>query len=121
MYTRTLALFASKPYTAPAVPAPGAPGDSIDLAPHLTNTSLQAHRGEKGVRLFDELVGCHILSRGADAPGIDSTLTSGHLANIQDQMADALAETFTAALQSPIHFQVCSFSWKRSHGILKSP
>lgn len=107
MYTRMLALFASKPYTAPAVPAPG---DSIDLAPHLTNTSLQTHRGEEGVRLFDELVGCHILSCGADAPGNDSTLTSGHLADIQDQMADALAETFTAALQSPVHFQVCSLS-----------
>jgi hypothetical protein len=106
-----LALFSSKPY---ALPAPGGDTLAIDLAPHLTNSSLQTtHRGEEGVRLLDELVGCHILSRGApDLPGSDpdSTLTSDHLANIQDQIADALAETFTAALQSPIHFQVRSFS-----------
>ena len=106
-----LALFASKPYT-PPVSAP-ASGDSIDLAPHLTNSSLQTHRGEDGVRLFDELVGCHILPHGADSPGSNyPTLTSGHLGIIQDQIADALAETFTAALQSPIHFQVRSFSIK---------
>jgi Tubulin-tyrosine ligase family len=110
LYTRMLALFSSKPF---ALPSP-APGDTIDLAPHLTNSSLQTtHRGEEeGVRLLDELVGCHILSRGVpDLPGSDpdSTLTSDHLASIQDQIADALAETFTAALQSPIHFQVRSF------------
>ena len=103
LYTRVLALFASKPYTPPT---PGA----IDLVPHLTNSALQTHRGEDGVRLFDELVGCHILPHGDDVPTSDSTLTSGHLANIQDQIADVLAETFTAALQSPIHFQVRSFS-----------
>ncbi len=96
-YTSVLALFSSKPF---ALPAP-ATGDIIDLAPHLTNSSLQTDRGEDGVRLLDELVGCHILSRGApDLPGSDpdSTLTSDHLANIQDQIADALAETFTAEL-----------------------
>jgi tubulin--tyrosine ligase len=113
LYMRLLALFASKPYTPPA------PGGAIDLAPHLTNSSLQTHRGEEGVRLLDELVGCHILSRGADAPGSDPTLTLDHLANIQDQVADALAETFTAALQSPIHFQVRSlFLLKRSYEYL---
>jgi len=122
LYTRMLALFSSKPFALPApAPAPApAPGDTIDLAPHLTNSSLQqttTRRGEECVRLLDELVGCHILSRGASAtaPGLpgghghgsnpDSTLTSDHLANIQDQIADALAETFTAAIQSPIHFQ----------------
>jgi hypothetical protein len=101
-----LALFSLKPYTPPAP----ATGDAIDLAPHLTNSSLQTHRGEEGVRLFDELVGCDILSRGADALSSDSTLTLDHLANIQDQIAEALVETFTAALQSPIHFQVCLLS-----------
>lgn len=133
LYTRMLALFSSKPFALPA-PLP-TPGDTatIDLTPHLTNSSLlqTSRRGEssdlEGVRLLDELVGCHILSRGASAstPGPpvanllsgsddpDSTLTSAHVANIQDQIADALAETFTAALQSPIHFQVRSFSWKR--------
>jgi len=104
LYTRILALFSSKRYT-PPVPAAN---DIIDLAPHLTNSSLQAQRGEEGVRLFDELVGCHILSRRANAPCGGTILTSDHLANIQDQIADTLAETFKAALQSPIHFQVCS-------------
>jgi len=112
LYTRMLALFSSKPFALPApAPAPGGDTLAIDLAPHLTNSSLQTttHRGEEGVRLLDELVGFHVLSRGA--PGLlpgsdtDSTLTSDHLANIQDQIADALAETFTAAIQSPIHFQ----------------
>jgi hypothetical protein len=100
-----LALFSSKHYTPPAPTA----DDIIDLTPHLTNTSLQTHRGEEGVRLFDELVGCHILSCGANAPGGRSILTLGHLTNIQDQIAGALSETFEAALQSPIHFQVRSF------------
>jgi tubulin--tyrosine ligase len=112
-----LALFSSKPFELPGS-VPSAAGDTIDLAPHLTNSSLQTHRGEEGpgVRLMDELIGCHILSRGApDLPGSDpdSTLTSDNLADIQDQIADTLAETFTAALQSPIHFQVrpiCFFS-----------
>ena len=94
-----LALFSSKPFALPVpVPTP-ASGDTlaIDLAPHLTNSSLQTtDRGEESVRLLDELIGCHILpeSRGApDLPGNnpDSTLTSDHLANIQDQIADALA------------------------------
>ena len=104
LYTRFLALFSSKHYT-PPVPAAD---DTIDLAPHLTNSSLQTQRGEEGVRLFDELIGCQVLSCGADAPCGGSVLTLDHLTNIQDQIADTLAETFKAALQSPIHFQVCS-------------
>jgi len=56
--------------------------------------------------LFDELLGCHILSgEESDVPGGGSTLTVDHLASIQDQIADILAETFKAALQLPIHFQ----------------
>jgi len=86
------------------MPVPAA-DHAIDLAPHLTNSSLQTQRGEEGVRLFDELIGCHILSCGANAPCGGSILTSDHLTNIQDQIADTLAETFKAALQSPIHFQ----------------
>lgn len=73
--------------------------------PHLTNTALQTHRGEEGVRLFDELVGCQILSQPtAEGP---IALTAVHIAGIQDQMADILAETFKAALETPVHFQVC--------------
>lgn len=106
LYTRVLALFSSKPYTPPAHAVDG----TIDLAPHLTNTSLQIQGGEEGVRLLDELAGCHILSCGVDATRGESTLTSGHLADIQDQIADSLAETFKAALQWPIHFQVRSSS-----------
>ena len=124
-----LALFSWKPFALPTR-ATGDDDDAIDLAPHLTNSSLQTDRGreleEEGlVRLLDDLVGCHILSslRGAapdSSPGgdPDSTLTSDHLANIQDQIADTLAETFTAALQSPIHFQVRSFSCKRIDGYI---
>jgi hypothetical protein len=104
LYTHVLALFSSKHYTMP-VPAAD---HAIDLARHLTNSSLQIQRGEEGVRLFDELVGCHILSCRANAPCGGSILTSDHLTNIQDQIAETLAETFKAALQSPIHFQVCS-------------
>jgi len=118
-YTRMLALFSWKPFALPA--ASGDDDDAIDLAPHLTNSSLQTHREEEGVvRLLDELVGCHILSSRGSSPDSppgsdpDPTLTSDHLANIQDQIADTLAETFTAALQSPIHFQVRSFPWKRT-------
>lgn len=123
-----LALFSSKPFALPT----GAPGTTIDLAPHLTNTSLllQAHRGlgEEGVLLLDELVGCHILSRGGANPDLalvlpdsdpDSILTLDHLANIQDQIADALAETFTATLQSPIHFQVRSSSFPGASGCMR--
>jgi len=101
LYSRILALFSSKHYTPPAPAA----DDTIDLAPHLTNSSLQTHRGEEGVRLFDELVGCHVLSCRGDAPGGGSNLTLGHLTDIQDQIADSLAETFKAALEWPIHFQ----------------
>jgi hypothetical protein len=121
-YTRMLALFSWKPFALPAASASesGDDDEAIDLAPHLTNSSLQTtHReGEGVVRLLDELVGCHILSSRGAAPGLpgsdhpDSTLTSVHIADIQDQIADTLAETFTAALQSPIHFQVRSFPWK---------
>jgi hypothetical protein len=95
-----LALFSSKPYTPPAAAADG----DIDLAPHLTNSSLQTHRGEEGVRLLDELVGCHVISGDVDESR--SILTQSHLESIQDQMADTLSETFKAAIQSPIHFQV---------------
>jgi hypothetical protein len=78
---------------------------TIDLTPHLTNTSLQTHRGEEGVRLLSELVGCSILS--GDTPGA-LKLTNEHIEMIVTQMAEVLSETFKAAVQSSVHFQVGS-------------
>lgn len=79
----------------------------MDLAPHLTNTSLQRDRGEEGVRLLDELVGCRILSRASsDTAATDEFITKEDIKNILNQMADVLAETFQAAIQSPVHFLV---------------
>ncbi|KAG6911843.1 hypothetical protein DXG01_000090 [Tephrocybe rancida] len=47
--------------------------------------------------------GCQILSsHGREAPG---TFTAEDLAEIIRQMAEILAETFTAALENPVHFQ----------------
>ena len=63
MYDRILALFSPVPYVAPfkqATEDNGAPG--VDLSAHLTNTALQKERGEAGVRLLDELIGCHVLA-----------------------------------------------------------
>ncbi|KAJ3718805.1 tubulin-tyrosine ligase family-domain-containing protein, partial [Lentinula raphanica] len=61
LYNRVLALFSSLPYTVPNA-SDSSTSTQADLAPHLTNTSLQTHRGEQGVRLLNELIGCHILS-----------------------------------------------------------
>lgn len=76
----------------------------IDLTAHLTNTSLQTHRGEEGVRLLEELIGCRILSYRDDSKL--EVLTADDVQNILGQLADVLAETFKAALQNPVHFQV---------------
>lgn len=64
------------------------------------------------MRLLDELVGCHVIS--GDVGG--SILTRSHLESIQDQMADTLSETFKAAIQSPIHFQVTFISAEEFKG-----
>ncbi|KIY45403.1 TTL-domain-containing protein, partial [Fistulina hepatica ATCC 64428] len=83
LYDRVLALFSAVPYTPPR-------RDEVsDLAPHLTNSSLQTHRGEDGVRLFDELL----------------RLTESHITSILDQIRDILAEIFRAALENVVHFQ----------------
>jgi tubulin--tyrosine ligase len=76
----------------------------VDLTPHLTNTSLQTHRGEEGVFLFDELVECSILSE-RNAEG-QRSFEEEDAANILDQMCDVLADTFKAAVENPVHFQV---------------
>ncbi|KAF8633946.1 hypothetical protein AX15_001129 [Amanita polypyramis BW_CC] len=102
LYDRVLALFSAVPYQPPRA-TDGEATMSIDLTPHLTNTSLQMHRGEGGVRLFQELVGCHILSGSQNS---DRRLTSEDVDSIVNQMSQALSETFRAALQTPVHFQV---------------
>ncbi|KAF7969221.1 hypothetical protein HWV62_27929 [Athelia sp. TMB] len=104
MYPRILALFSAVPYSPPTqlVTSDGQ-YTNVDLAPHLTNTSLQTHRGEDGVRLLDELIGCHVLS---GATGQHVVLTSEDVTDLKDQMASILAETFKAALDNPVHFQV---------------
>lgn len=95
LYDRILALFSSAPYRSPE-------SDRLqDLSAHLTNTSLQTHPSEYAVRLLDELVGCRILSGNSNAK-----LTSADVSFIVGQMVDILAETFKAALDTPVHFQV---------------
>jgi hypothetical protein len=83
-----------------------------DLAPHLTNTSLQSHHGEDSVRLLEELINCRILSGGLED---DAKLTAEDVTEIIRQIVDILAETFKAGLETPIHFQVgCLF---HSHAV----
>lgn len=97
LYTRILALFSAVPYVDPSGDDP-----DMDLAPHLTNTSLQTLHGEAGVYLLDELQGSPILSVKDE----NRILTAEDIQEIQDQMSDILSETFKAALQNPVHFQV---------------
>jgi tubulin---tyrosine ligase len=98
-----LALFSAVPYSPPAE---GETGETVDLTPHLTNTSLQMHRGEQGVLLLDELIGGRILSHYQSQDDDHVKLTTKDIAFIMDQIADILAETFKAALSNPVHFQV---------------
>ena len=147
MYTRILALFSAVPYAEPGLSEKSsAEYVNEDLAAHLTNTSLQTDRGEAGVRLLDELVGCHVLSShptttqpaprsprqpkpsqamgeilGAEelramhrASHIDSattyeTLSTKDVEDIKSQVAGTLGETFKAALDMSVHFQVRVF------------
>jgi tubulin--tyrosine ligase len=105
LYTRILPLFSAVPFALPTDAENSAEGSmDVDLTPHLTNSSLQTHRGEEGVRLFSELVGCNVLShQDADS---SLTLTAEHIDGIIVQMGDVLAETFKAAVNAPVHFQV---------------
>lgn len=107
LYDRILALFSAVPYEHPVAETEDGDSLPIDLAPHLTNTSLQTERGEEGVRLLDDLVGCSIYS-GDDATE-KATLTSDDVSIMVGQMSNILAETFKAALSAPIHFQVQTF------------
>jgi tubulin---tyrosine ligase len=101
LYTRILALFSSAPYHHPSQQPSSALNDPDELAPHLTNSSLQIHRGDAGVRMLDELAGCHILS--SSQTGVFS---ERDVDCILREIASVLAETFHAALANPVHFQV---------------
>lgn len=102
LYTRILALFSAVPYVKPFEPEDAS---ELDLTPHLTNTSLQTDCGEAGVYLLDELVGLHILS----AEDQHRRFSIKDVLEIQDQMSEILSETFKAALENPVHFQVGFF------------
>ena len=99
LYIRILALFSSLPYTPPK----SHENVEINLAAHLTNTSLQTDHGETFVRLLDELAGCSVLSDSSDSQG---TLRTEDLDDIKDQMASLVGEAFKAALGMSVHFQV---------------
>lgn len=148
MYNRILSLFSAVPYSAPTVSADKSTSTYINegLAAHLTNTSLQTQRGEAGVRLLDELIGCHIVSSTPVVPTVQqerrsrqprppramgevmdveqlrsarprhseqasptaepNRFTPEDVEDIKSQVADVLAETFKAALDMSVHFQV---------------
>ncbi|KAJ7169568.1 tubulin-tyrosine ligase [Mycena filopes] len=103
LFNKILALFSAVPFTQPSTEE-DENGDPlpVDLGPHLTNTSLQTDRGEEGVRLFEELVSCQILSGLSDTR---EQFSAEDLQSIVNQMVVVLAETFKAALENPIHFQ----------------
>lgn len=150
MYTRLLALFSAVPYAAPDH-SEQSTADYIneDLAAHLTNTSLQTDRGEAGVRLLDEMVGCHVVSshftttqssrerpqqsnppwamgemlgaedlraahkvQQADPAPHHDKLSAEDVENIKSQIAEILGETFKAALEMSVHFQVRTFPFR---------
>ncbi|OCH96508.1 tubulin-tyrosine ligase [Obba rivulosa] len=96
MYTRMLALFSATPYVALTADRDG--GDDFDvnedLAAHLTNTSLQTERGEAGVRLFDELIGCHVLSP-SPATADEHSAQAAH-SKPQPQVSRAMGEALDA-------------------------
>jgi tubulin---tyrosine ligase len=113
-YDRILALFSAKPYTSPF--AIESSEDPTDISAHLTNTSLQKDRGEAGVRLFDELLGCHIISKVGSVQNTEpqcggteaAVFSEADAVDIKDQISELLKDTFQAALGMSVHFQVCS-------------
>ncbi|KAH9898504.1 hypothetical protein C8Q73DRAFT_788681 [Cubamyces lactineus] len=127
VYDRILALFSAVPYAAPSRSEDNS--SEIDLSAHLTNTSLQTDRGEAGVRLLDELVGCHVLSfqprrqqpkpphamgQAMDVDSINArqtqtdrypTMSAEDISDIKGQICEVLSETFKAAIEMSVHFQ----------------
>ncbi len=104
MSTNILALFAAAPYVQPEYKEDEA---GVDLAAHLTNTSLQRDNPDtqSGVRLLSELVGCTVYS-GKPSQWEGKALTQSNVDGLVHQVSEVLAETFKAAIASPIHFQV---------------
>ncbi|KAI0662721.1 tubulin-tyrosine ligase [Cubamyces menziesii] len=128
VYDQILALFSAVPYASPSRPEDDT--GEIDLSAHLTNTSLQTERGEAGVRLLNELVGCHVLSssqprrqqpkprhamgQAMDVDSINarraeatkySTVSAEDVSDIKGQICEVLSETFKAAVEMSVHFQ----------------
>lgn len=95
---RILALFSSAPYDSPHV---SSEDETMDLSPHLTNTCLQTDHSEDNVRLLDELVGCQMLSLPEQ-----TCFSAHHVTSLTEQVTKILADTFEAAMQNPVHFQV---------------
>ena len=78
----------------------------MNLAPHLTNTSLRSNHSKDTIRLLEELINCRVITGRSE--GIK--LTAEDVTDIVSQIVDVLAETFKAGLETPIHFQVsCLF------------
>ena len=102
LYEHVLALFSSEPFESLGC---AADSQTIDLRPHLTNTCLQGDPKDASVLLLRELVGSTLLGSMFDDP-VNPSFTEKDLESIMDQISGALAETFKAALQMPVHFQV---------------
>ncbi|KAI0094710.1 tubulin-tyrosine ligase family-domain-containing protein [Irpex rosettiformis] len=109
-YNRFLALFSATPYTSPF--RLDSSENPTDISAHLTNTSLQKERGEAGVRLFDELVGSHVLSRSGHTSmepqrGVDedAIFTEADATDVKKQIGELLEDSFRAALGMSVHFQ----------------
>ncbi|EMC93103.1 hypothetical protein BAUCODRAFT_273847 [Baudoinia panamericana UAMH 10762] len=93
VYRPMLALFAAKPYTAPAEASTADPNE--ELASHLTNTCLQNGAREGSVHAFWSLP--------SSLPGLSDEWRGDVFA----QICAVTAETFEAAARSmSIHFQV---------------
>lgn len=102
-----LTLFASAAYAHPQRDSDAESG--VDLRAHLTNTSLQTPSPENpdpndNVRLLAEMIGTPILSK--EGGGNGRTLSAEDVEVITGLVYETLADTFRAALESSVHFQV---------------
>lgn len=97
-----LALFAPEPYESPMESEDG----RINLTSHLTNTCLQTNLeegpSELAVSTLPDLVGKTILS----GPSRGSKLSTSQVHAVEDQVGEAVAEVFKAAVNAGTSFQV---------------